>query len=378
MSALAADSDELLAIGEQARRFLREFLTPESLREILDAEGGFDRNLWTEVVAQGWPGLAASDAVGGIGLGMRGLATLAEALGESNGSVPLVPAAVLVRACEESADASALASFAVPVAAGEKIACLALSRRNEARQCAGQTLRLEGGRLYGQTAITPFAAVADVALVVAIETHFPVVVVVPLDTPGLRRVVEPSIDNARAPARLQFEGAPALRLASAGSVSGQISRLEALAALGYAGEQLGGATACLHMSREYSLQRIVFGQPIGRFQGIKHKIAAMYARIEVARGCVLQAVDAEEAGDDRWIGFAAAARLAVTDAYEFAARENVHTHGGLGTTWEGGPHHHYRRSRALALELGNTVYWRERLLSEIGLPAVATESKENK
>src|SRR5690606_32569552 len=48
-------------------------------------------------------------------------------------------------------------------------------------------------------------------------------------------------------------------------------------------EQLGGASRCLEMATEYAKERQAFGRPIGGYQAIKHKLADMYVKNEVAR-----------------------------------------------------------------------------------------------
>src|SRR5260221_12847311 len=49
---------------------------------------------------------------------------------------------------------------------------------------------------------------------------------------------------------------------------------------------------------------------------------------------------------------AAAARIAATEAYDFASKENIQTHGGIGFTWEADTQFHLRRARLMALNIG--------------------------
>src|SRR5690606_34632591 len=121
-------------------------------------------------------------------------------------------------------------------------------------------------------------------------------------------------------------------------------RAAGMAAIATAFEQVGGAQACLDMARDFALERKAFGQPIGRFQAIKSKLADIYIRTELARGCAIDALAAFDNQDPEWHSLAAAARVAATDAYEIGARESIQTHGAIGVTWEAMPHHHYRRS----------------------------------
>ncbi|MGH2905981.1 MAG: acyl-CoA dehydrogenase family protein [Solirubrobacterales bacterium] len=46
---------------------------------------------------------------------------------------------------------------------------------------------------------------------------------------------------------------------------------------------VAGAQRCLDMTMEYAREREAFGRPIGKFQSIRHKIAAMSTKIEAAR-----------------------------------------------------------------------------------------------
>ena len=59
---------------------------------------------------------------------------------------------------------------------------------------------------------------------------------------------------------------------------------------------------------------------------------------------------------------AATARVAAIEAYNFAAKENVQVHGGMGFTWEFNCHLYYRRARQLALVIGSQRRWKDRLI----------------
>jgi alkylation response protein AidB-like acyl-CoA dehydrogenase len=62
---------------------------------------------------------------------------------------------------------------------------------------------------------------------------------------------------------------------------------------------------------------------------------------------------------------AAAARIAATEAYDFASKENIQTHGGIGFTWEADQHIHYRRALQLDMAIGSPRAWRDRLFSAL-------------
>lgn len=360
-----AQNDDLEMIRQEARRFLVDAAQPEYLKGLLERPGTFDLQTWKSAVELGWPATLHAEESGGLGLGWSGLCVLAEEIGRRTVSLPLAPTTVVAHQILVSGS-SDMEHVAQALVTGAEHACLALAATGESGVASGSGLELKGGKLYGSTAITAFAASAEYALVAATASGVRHMALVTLSQSGVTRKLEPSIDNSRAAARLIFDGAKAHTLAAGQEAVLQLRRAASAAALATAFEQIGGAQTCLETARDYALERKAFGQPIGRFQSIKAKLADMYTRIEIARGCALDALSALEQGDASWMALAAGARVGAIDAYEVSARENIQTHGAIGVTWEAMPHHHYRRSRTLAVELGSAAYWRERLLVEAG------------
>ncbi|MES2258536.1 MAG: acyl-CoA dehydrogenase family protein [Pseudomonadota bacterium] len=359
---MSQHDDDAELVREPARRYLDAAASPEHLKELLEQPGGFDSTIWAGAVELGWPAAALPERHGGLELGWRALCVLAEELGRKAVSLPLIGSAAVAQLLLDSGNEQALRHLPA-LASGEQHACLALCQPDCSGLAVQPRMSWWNGKLSGRTAVTPFGASAAFALVPARADGALVLLLVSLDQPGAMRQVAPSIDNSRAAAALHFDGASAIVLGDAAAAEARLWQTASLAALATAFEQVGGAQSSLELARDYALERKAFGQPIGRFQAIKSKLADIYIRIELARGCALDALAALESGDERWPSLAAAARVAAIDAYDVAARETIQTHGAIGVTWEAMPHHHYRRARALALELGAGLAWRERLLA---------------
>jgi len=128
-------------------------------------------------------------------------------------------------------------------------------------------------------------------------------------------------------------------------------------------EQVGGAEVLMQVARDYAVTRKAFGQPIGMFQSIKHRIAEMYGLVEIARANCIHA--AAQEGTDEFLLAAADARISATEAYDTNARDCIQIHGGIGVTWELGLHLHMRRARSLAVEGGNLLFWEDVLVNEL-------------
>ena len=116
------------------------------------------------------------------------------------------------------------------------------------------------------------------------------------------------------------------------------------------------------MANDYAKNRYAFGRPIGGNQAIKHKLADMYVKNEVARSNCYYGAWALSTGAAELPEAAAAARVAASEAYWFASKENIQTHGGMGFTWEVDCHLYYRRAKLLAVQAGSPKVWKEKLV----------------
>ena len=221
------------------------------------------------------------------------------------------------------------------------------------------------GVLTGEKLPVPDGDVADVAVVVAQGERGVVLTIVDLEGPGVVRAPVETIDPSRSHARIAFEGTPAEALGAPGAGEALLRRVQDRAAVLFAFEQVGGAQRSLEMARDYALGRYAFGRPIGAFQAIKHKLADVYVATELARsnayyGAWALARDAAELPLA-----AAAARVSASEAFFLAAKENIQVHGGMGSTWEFDCHLYYRRAKLLALALGSSRVWKDRLITQL-------------
>jgi alkylation response protein AidB-like acyl-CoA dehydrogenase len=179
------------------------------------------------------------------------------------------------------------------------------------------------------------------------------------------RTVVKTLDPTRCHAEIRFDGAPAQRLGPAGEGWALSERVLERAAVYLAFEQIGGADACLEMATDYAKNRYAFSRQIGSFQAIKHKLADMYVANQVGRANAYYAAWALSADAPELPLAAAQARVAATEAFHIASKENIQTHGGMGFTWEVDCHLYYRRAKLLAVQAGGPGVWKEKLVSRL-------------
>jgi alkylation response protein AidB-like acyl-CoA dehydrogenase len=174
-----------------------------------------------------------------------------------------------------------------------------------------------------------------------------------------------NIDLTRGQAELTFKNAKAEPLGAAGEGWSILSQVLDRAAVLMAFEQVGGADRALEMGRDYALDRIAFGRPIGSFQAVKHMLADMYVSATLARSNCYYGAWALSTNAGELPEAAAAARISATQAFQHCSKNNIQVHGGMGFTWEFDCHMYYRRANAAALGLGSLSYWEDQLIDRM-------------
>ncbi|HEY4853461.1 MAG TPA: acyl-CoA dehydrogenase family protein [Streptosporangiaceae bacterium] len=374
------DSKEEL---DELREAVRDFLaakSPESaVRAAMETDLRHDPAVWKQMARQlRLQGLALPEAYGGDGFGLTELAVVLEEMGAALLCAPFFATVVLAaHALLQSGDETACARYLPGIAAGQTIATLAAAEGNGSWDPALVTTRAErvkragevgeGWALTGAKNFVIDGALADLVLVVARTIAGPTLFAVPRGVPGLTAQPMTALDATRAMATLTFDHAPAVLVGTEGQGGRLMSRVLDIACVALAAEQAGGARRCLEMSAGYARSRFQFGRAIGSFQAVKHKCADMLVRVELAEATVREAARLADKGSPEFPVAAATAHICSSQAYMFAAKENIQVHGGIGFTWEHPAHLYFRRAKSAELMLGGPAVYHERLLDRLGI-----------
>lgn len=359
-------SEDQQFLKDQARRFLEERCPPKVVRGVLEApEQGYDRALYQAIAEMGWIGAAVPEAYGGLGLGRVELCALAEELGRALAPTPFASTVYFaIEALLLAGDEAQKSRLLPQLASGATVACFATSEGPGPFDPARLTTRVDGGRITGVKIPVTDGASADLAVVLASEAGAPGLFIVELGADVERELLK-TLDPTRPAARLAFRGAACERLGDPGAGGDLAQHVLDRAAVLLAFEQIGGADKCLEEAKAYALERFAFGRVIGSYQAIKHKLADIYLKNQVARSNAYYGAWALNAGAAELPLAAAAARVAASEAFWFAAKENLQTHGGMGFTWDGDCHLYLRRAQQLGLVAGASRVWKERLVSQL-------------
>jgi alkylation response protein AidB-like acyl-CoA dehydrogenase len=97
-----------------------------------------------------------------------------------------------------------------------------------------------------------------------------------------------------------------------------------------AAQAVGIAQGALDLATQYSKERVQFGRPISKFQGLSWMLADMAAQIEAARALTYQAADMIDVNDPRRTYMSACCKMFASDVAMKIATEALQVAGGYG------------------------------------------------
>jgi alkylation response protein AidB-like acyl-CoA dehydrogenase len=364
-------SDDQKQLRDQARRYLAEHSPPKAVRAVLEGNAPYDKALWKGLAEMGFLGVAIPEEFGGAGAGHLELCVIAEEMGRALAPVPFSSTIYLAaEAIMLAGNDAQKAKWLPKIASGEAIGTLALFEGVGNPSHKAVNVSGSHGTVSGTKLPVPDGAIADFAIVAARtgstgrEADIGLFIV-DLKGEGVTRKPLSNLDQAHGQAEIVFDKAKAEPLGAANEGWSILTRVLDRAAVLMAFEQVGGADRALEMGRDYALDRIAFGRPIGSFQAVKHILADMYVSATLARsncyyGAWALSTDAGELPEA-----AASARISATQAFQHCSKNNIQVHGGMGFTWEFDCHLYYRRANVLALSLGSLTYWENQLIDRM-------------
>jgi alkylation response protein AidB-like acyl-CoA dehydrogenase len=347
------DQSELGELAQAVRDLLGKQAKPTL--PLADTLAGPD-SAWPWLAGElGLAGLLVAADLGGLDLGIAAAAAVAEELGRACYGGPFqsscVEASVLLGGLAHPLAAELLAEMAD----GGRLSTVALTPGSVV--ASGRPYAV---RLTGTTPIVLDLERADTLLVVVEVDETPAVVAVDrrdLDAATVSDV--PSLDLARRLATVELAATPAILLAQGDSVAAALDRVLVHRGVVVGADAVGVAAQALDLAVDYAKKREQFGRPIGSFQAVKHTLATLHVRLEVARSAVAFAV-----ADGGLRGFHAVLATAPEAAVTITT-EALQLHGGIGYTWEYPAHVLLRRARADAALFGTPAYHRRALFQII-------------
>ena len=366
-------NEEQEQLRSQVRRFLDGECPMERVRSLIDAEEPFDKGLWGRMAELGWQALTVGEEFGGLGLAWEDLIVVAEEMGRTLCPSPFVANAVAARALSVVGTTEQASTRLPELASGRCVATLA--HLEESDILGEEGIALEAGTKNGGTELrgvkmfVPWGQAADLFLVAAREGGGVSLFAVESTRPGVTVEALKLTDPTNRAARLSLDSVAvdaADRIGPAGEAWPGLEKVLQAATVALAAEMVGAADAAVALAGEYAKVRRQFGQPIGRFQGVKHLLAERYVEVESARSLVYYASWAVDNLQDA-TAQVSMAKAAASEALDRGGEDCIQVHGAIGYTWECDAHLYYKRGRYCRNLLGSPEYHFERILASQGL-----------
>ncbi|AUW58928.1 pimeloyl-CoA dehydrogenase small subunit [Sphingobium sp. SCG-1] len=328
-------NEEQVMLRDLVLRFAADRYDPVKRLGYLRDPRGFSAEGWATIAETGLLAFPFAQELGGFGGGAVELITVMEALGRSVAVEPILPVIVMAGGLIERAGSPEQQAELLPaITAGKTFAALAYSERDARygleKVATMATEDSAGTVVSGTKQMVLGGPFADDFLVVARETTGAIgIFKIAADAPGVRRRDYRVVDGSVA-SDLDLSRAPAERLPD-----GQAALEAALdeARLGICGELMGLMSMIFDSTLDYLKTRNQFGQAIGSFQAVQHRMADHYSRLELSRGQVYRAAAQHGNRQDRGASVSGA-KAYISQHALLLAEDAVQLHGGIGTTEE--------------------------------------------
>lgn len=367
-------SEEHVMLKDMASGFFRDNAPISLHRKLRDeqAEEGFSREIWNQMVEMGWASIHVPEEFGGLEFGYRGVGIVMEEAGRTLAASPLLStvalgaSALILGGNKEQKEAllpevvggKLLLALAVDEGAHHDPSFIELNATKE-----GEHFVLNGNKLFvidGQVADKLIVAARTSGQAGSVDGIS--LFLVDADSDGITQSPRKMVDNRNA-SQVEFNAVTVEASTVLGEIDNGGPLLEQVLDHGrvaLAAEMLGSMQQAFEVILDYLKERKQFGQAIGSFQALQHRAAKMFSEIEVCKSVVYEAFAAIDEGRDDLAELASMAKTLVNDAYHNISSEGVQMHGGMGMTDECDIGFYLKRARVAEQSLGSSNYHRAR------------------
>jgi alkylation response protein AidB-like acyl-CoA dehydrogenase len=353
-------SDEQAMILESAKSFCSDRSNISSVRSLLTSENGYSADVWSEMVALGWTGIAMPEQYGGSELGIGATIPLVESMGRHLLSTPYISTTIASQALQRGGSEEQKAKWLPQMVRGSVGALALLDNEDWGATKTSCTLSADF-ELQGSKLLVNDAAVADLFIVWADHNGAQVLVLVEaaaLPNNALSKKV--LIDETKRAYNICFNGVKLSAEAILPNSEAALRDSRLIGALLTAAEATGSSAAALDVVVAYLTSRLQFGRLIGSYQSLKHPTVEMLIGMDSARTLIYHAatvIDDHTLNQDAEIA-CRMAKAQATDALLFAGDRGIQFHGGMGFTYECDAQLYLRRALWIQHQYGDAQHHR--------------------
>ncbi|MBB5214692.1 acyl-CoA dehydrogenase family protein [Parapusillimonas granuli] len=327
-----------------------------------------DAGRWQDYLDFGWLSLNLPEHLGGSGLSHTYTSELLESMGYWLAREPYLFSAVFPAYLARSLEIRSIAASLL--GSGRRL--VPAWQESDADNTAGWSTTLvkqvDGTRtISGRKVFVPAWDMNSDLIVNACADGMHYLVRVPSDAVGVQAIPKRMADGSTT-ADITLQNVPvseAFILAAGPRAHHAIEAGVQLATIGMSAQLHGLARGALATIVSYVNQRIQFGQAIGQFQAVRHRIADIAIAIELAGASWRHALKAYEthAGSAELRMAVGAAKIACSETALLAAKQCIQLHGAIGYTEEADPGQYLKVALTWATQLGGSLWHLEQVAS---------------
>jgi pimeloyl-CoA dehydrogenase small subunit len=372
-------SDDQRLLVESVTRMLSNTYSFAQRKGYMTLPEGYSPAVWSQFAEQGLLGLPFAETYGGFGGGAQEVMLVMQAFGRVLVLEPFFPTVVLAGAALNFAGGAEQKAALLPSIAEGRLKMAFAHGERQARYDLTDVVTTakrsgSGWMLDGSKTVVSHGEAADKMIVSArtggerYDADGITLFLVDTGASGVARRGYVSRDDTRAAdvSLSNVSVADADVLGTVGKGLPIIQRVVEAGIAATAGETVGTMEAMNEMTLEYSKTRVQFGNPIGSYQVVQHRLADMFMAQEQGRSMAMLATMSIDNPDDaaraRDI---ALAKVGIGQAGRYVSQSAVQMHGGIGMTEEYAVGHYFRRCMVIERLFGDPAYYLNKLAAEV-------------
>ena len=341
-------SEEEQFLKDTAKNFAEERSPISHFRSLRDNKDRklWDKDIWSEMVKLGWPGILIPEEFGGSNFGVTGIGVILQECAKTLTPSPLFATGVLgAYSISEFGNDEQKNNYLPKIVNGEITTALAVDERSHHDPYATELIAKKsnsGFTLSGKKIFVIDGASADLLIVLARTSGSK------YDSTGLSLFIVDSnqsgikakkldMADSRNYANIVFSNVEINKEDILGDIEtgGETAEnILDIARIALSAEMLGNSEAAFETTLDYLKQRKQFGVLIGSFQALQHRAAQMFCELELTKSSVMAAMRAADENSNELQRLSSLAKTVAGETLHLVSNEAVQMHGGIGVTDE--------------------------------------------
>ena len=360
-------SDEQAMLLDSAKSFCGDKSDITAVRSLLKSDSGHNPEVWREMVALGWTGIAIPEQYGGFDMGLGSTVPVIESMGRHLLGTAFITSTLAAQAILRGGSEAQREQWLPKVVEGTVGSMALLDNEDWGAKLCGVTANLSdsGIALLGKKLLVADATVADFFVVSINHNGNPALAIVDASQLAEGAITANTlIDETKRAATVDFTGVTISPDALLPHSEQALKDVRLIGALLIAAEATGTSAATLDCIVSYLTSRIQFGRLIGSYQSLKHPTVEILLQMDSARSLIYHAATLFDKGLDEGPVEAdteIACRMAKAQATEtllFAGDRAVQFHGGMGFTYDCDAMLYIRRAQWAQHQYGDAQHHR--------------------